>query len=92
MVWQCKKCREFNYKDTVECNCKLFIITDENGEEYKVYAFHAQGAALKYAEESNCGNDYYLMNESVEILVDGKTFNISAEPDVHYSAKELGEI
>lgn len=43
---------------------------------------------LKYAEESKNNGDYYLMNKTVEITVNGKPFPVSAEPDVHYSAEK----
>ena len=85
-MWICEKCKEYRSVRVTTCHCKAFCIIDEDGEEYELQAMDEQGAALKYAEESNCQNDYYLMNESVEITVNGKEFAISAEPDIHYSA------
>ena len=84
----CDKCGAHTYGilDEYVCPCKEFKIIDEDGEEHEVRAKTAEDAALKYAEDSNWRGDYYLMNESVDILVDGKAFKISAEPDVHYSA------
>jgi len=89
MEW-CDRCKEYRFlsfgnKDT-ECQCKEFTIIDEDGEEHTLYAIDDHSAALTYAEESNCSGDYYLMNETVRIEVDGNPFNISAEPDIHYSA------
>jgi len=74
-----------------ECNCKKFVIVDETGETYDVYAPTKECAALRYAEDSNRENDYYLMDSSVDILVEGTAYRIGAEPDVHYTANELNE-
>lgn len=88
-MWECDKCGEYRFGTATSCNCKLFIVLDENEEEHEIRAMDEEGAALKYAEESNVEGDYYLMNETVEITVNGKRFCIGAEPDVHYSAREL---
>lgn len=88
---QCNRCKDFLYPTfngaVRECGCKSFTVIDEEGEEHTVFAYDAQSAALKYAEHSNIEGDYYLMNETAEITVNGKPFNISAEPDVYYSAE-----
>lgn len=88
-MWECKKCGEYKFNDPQICNCKEFLVVDEEGEEHNVWAMDEQDAALKYAEESNPCNDYYLMNETVDILVNGKAFRIGAEPDVHYFASTI---
>ena len=88
-MWQCRKCKEYRYAEVKECHCKEFTVIDEDGEEHDVRAMDKEGAALKYAEESNVEGDYYLMNETVVIEVDGTKFCIGAEPDVHYSVNEL---
>ena len=86
----CNKCNKYIVSKDMECRCKSFEIIDENGEEHNpIYAMTAEHAALKYAEKANVDGDYYLMNETVTIEVDGKKFNISAEPNVHYSASEV---
>ena len=89
---KCKKCGEYTYVKFgdlyAECQCEPFIIINEDGDEYEIFSTSDHEAALKYAEKSNTENDYYLMNESIEIEVNGKKFNISAEPDVYYSASE----
>ena len=85
---QCQRC--FSWNIGSECRCKEFNVVDENGETISVWASgNEYDAALKYAEDSNVENDYYLMDCPVDILVNGKAFRISAEPDVHYSANEL---
>ncbi len=88
-MWQCKKCGEYRFSTVTECHCKEFIVIDEDGEDHSLFAMDEQGAALKYAEKSNENGDYYLMNESVEIMVNNTKYEISAEPDVHYSANEI---
>ena len=72
-----------------DCRCREMVIADEEGEESSLFAKDEESAALKYAQKSNESGDYYLMNETVEITVNGKPFCIGAEPDVHYSAKAL---
>ena len=88
-MWICSKCGEYRMPAVVKCNCKEFTILDEGGEEYSEFAMDEEGAALKFAESSNVNGDYYLMNNTAKVLVDGKSFNISAEPDVYYSASEV---
>lgn len=83
---KCNKCGDYRINPE-NCNCKAFEIIDKDGEEcHPVYAIDEEEAALKFAETSNSEGDYYLMNESVVINVNGIEFNISAEPDIHYSA------
>ena len=90
---KCSKCNEWRHDtfmgEPVVCQCKEFTVIDQDGDEYAVQAMNENGAALKFAEESNVEGDYYPMNESVQITVNGKGFSISAEPDVYYSANAL---
>lgn len=90
---QCSRCNELMFRSftgkSPKCGCKEFIIIDEDGEEWPTFAHCEHSAALKYAEKSNQDGDYYLMNETAQITVDGKSFSISAEPDVYYSASEV---
>jgi len=88
-MWRCDKCAGFRLDTVKTCNCKEFNIIDEDGEEHSAYGMDEEDAALNYAESSNCSNDYYLMNETVRITVNGKEYDISAEPDVHYSADKV---
>ncbi len=83
----CNKCDNIIWHD--KCDCYAHIIIDEEGEEHEIYAKSGYFAALAYAEKSNTNGDYYLMDNSVEITVNGKKYKISAEPDVHYSADEI---
>lgn len=89
----CKKCGESIFmvfgKPDVDCECKPFCIVDENGEEHTIHAHDSKDAALKYARKSNENGDYYLINTTVQITVNGELFGIGAEPDVHYSARAL---
>ena len=88
-MWKCDRCKEYKYDMVKVCNCQLFEIIDEEGDEYEVYAIDEEDAALKYAETSNCENGNYLMDDSVDITVNGKKFRISAEADIRYDADEL---
>ena len=83
----CKRCGE--YQIYADCGCSEFSLITEEGEECTIFAIDEQAAALKYAQRSNENGDYYLMNDSVEIYVSGKKFMIGAEPDIHYSAREI---
>ena len=48
-----------------------------------------QDAAIKFAEISNIEGEYYLMNETVDITVNGNAYRIGAEPDINYSADKI---
>jgi DNA-directed RNA polymerase subunit M/transcription elongation factor TFIIS len=89
----CEKCGELLFwrhgANTGECNCQPFTVVDEDGEEHKVNARSSEDAALKYAEKSNENGDYYLMDNTVEITVNGELFRIGAEMDIHYSVEAL---
>jgi len=84
----CEKCKEHKHTPG-PCLCEPFNITCEDGDDYTIYANSEWLAALQYAKESNECNDYYLMDESVEITVNGNKYNITATPDIHYSATEI---
>ena len=84
---KCNRCNEYSLHE--ECYCRLFKIEDEDGEIHEIYTNGTEhSAALKYAEKSNIDHEYYLVDNSVEIKVNGKKFVISAEPDIHYGAEE----
>ena len=86
---KCKKCGDYLFSWQKECNCKEFLIIDEDGEEHTVRAAGEEAAALRYARESNEEGDYYLMDGEVEIEVNGEKYWIHAEPDVSYSAGKV---
>ena len=64
-------------------------MVDEDGESHQIYAMDEKDSALKFAEESNINGDYYLMDNPCVVLVGEKRFEISAEPDICYSANEI---
>ena len=87
----CERCREYIHNDV--CHCEKYYVTFE-GEEHDIYSGTHWGAAVSYAKQYNENGDYYLMNETETIEVKSmngivKKFNISAEPDIHYSAEEV---
>ena len=88
-MWQCEKCKDYRMPSVKSCHCKKFIIINEDDEELEFYAMDEDGAALKYAEHTNVEGDYHLMNETVDILVNGKAYRVGAEPDIHYSSEAL---
>ena len=98
-MYYCDKCHtiyhytRFNSEPVTKCNCVLYEI-ELDGEDYEQYAISPYDAAMKFAEDYNVEGEYCLMNEEELIVVkspDGTEteFNISAEPDVHYSATEI---
>ena len=88
-MWECEKCKGYRMSSVTTCHCKQFTVTNEDGEDIEFYAMDEDGAALKYAEYTNIEGDYHLMNETVDILVNGKAFRVGAEPDIYYSSEEL---
>lgn len=90
----CKICDEFHYTNK-ECAPEYNVYHEDYlGDDPKL--IHADGhenAALKYGQYYNSNGDYSLMNDTIEVKVekDGiiKYFNVSAEPDIHYSSKQI---
>ena len=91
---KCDTCREWHWTES-KCSPEYLVyFEDYMGDEAKeIRANTHESAALKFAEWYNTQNDYCLMNETIDVKVekDGivKNFSVSAEPDVHYSSKEL---
>ena len=94
---QCSRCKEFyNYGTGLlqrpDCGCKEFTVVDEDGEEHDLYASDPEKAALRFTKIYNSDGDYSLMNETLDIEVQGpdgvKRFIIGAEPDIYYFANE----
>jgi hypothetical protein len=71
------------------CTSKKFTVIDEDENLHSVYAYSEKDAALKYAQDSNCERDYYLLEDSIEITVNDIKFKISAEEDIHYYVDEI---
>jgi len=88
-MWLCPKCNKYKFSTVKQCACKPFTVINEDGDEYEVYAMDKEDAALKYAEKSNEENEYYLLESSVIVTIDGDQFEISAEPSINYSANEI---
>lgn len=89
---KCGKCGDYWFEtDVIPHHCESFTIFDEDGEEHEIYASNEQDAALKYANKSNVEHDHYLVNSSVEIVINGNKYKISAEPDVFYMVQKVGE-
>ena len=90
----CKICDGFHYT-TSKCSPEYNVyFEDYFGDEPKIFrADSHEEAAEKCGIYYNSNGDYPLMNETIEVKVekDGviKLFNVSAEPDIHYSTEEL---
>lgn len=82
MPW-CDRCNDFTLGN---CRCRAYRVEDHEGGMQDVYALHKEDAALRFAKNYNENGDYNLMDETLEIKVNGVTYFISAEPDIHYSA------
>ena len=87
---KCKRCKDFLFLDK-PCNCKLFVVTDDEDEEVEIYAMHSDDAAERWAIVYNQDNDYALVDDEVKITVDGVPYFVSAEPSIIYHVMEVGE-
>lgn len=87
MMIYCEKCKK--HKFVSRCGCVGFSVVNEDGDEYEIYACSPQEAAENYAKQSNEENDYYLMESSVVVEVNGIQYEISAEASVNYFAAEI---
>ena len=81
----CKKCKDYIWSGEKH-NCREYTIINSDGDETKLYATSEEDAGLRYAEKVNESNDYYLMEDSEDILINGNAYAISAEPSINYSA------
>lgn len=91
---QCPKCHHYHW-DNEECAPLFLVFFDEytGDEPMEIHAYTFEDAASLFAEDYNTQNDYCLMDDEIEIRIekDGvvKHFIVGAEPDVHYSTKEI---
>ena len=88
----CKKCGEAMWGAQTKCNCREFTVTDDSGEDYRIFGWDHQHAATAYAEKV-ANADYDLMDAG-DVKVDvtdehgaEESFWIGAEPDINYWAK-----
>lgn len=89
-MWWCTRCNEYHYNiNKNDCPATAYVIIDQYEEEHTIYAMSEYDAAIKYARWYNERGDYDLMNDEQNIKVNGKPYVVSAEPDIHYSVKEL---
>ncbi len=86
-MFKCDRCNEYKFKDS--CDCELFIVIDDEGEEHDIYSHDEESAARKFAEWTNEYGDYHLMDNTMIISINDKKFNIGAEPDIYYFANEI---
>ena len=93
---KCEVCKEWHWTDK-QCDPEYLVYhEDYMGDEPKsVRAFDHEEAAIKYGQWYN-QDDYDLMNETIQVKVekDGeiKFFEVGAEPEIHYSSKEIDKL
>lgn len=88
-IEKCDRCHEFIINQSGVCHCKPFKIINDDSEEVEVWADDNEAAALKYAKQINSSDPDYLLDSTIDILVNGVGFRIGAEPDIHYFARSL---
>jgi len=81
----CKKCKKTMFNGDV-CNCKPFVIISELGD-VEQYGTDVDDVLEKFAEKHNQEGE--LMNDTMDVLVDGRAYRIGAEPSVNYIVTEL---
>lgn len=79
----CSRCKEYMYGASV-CQCVKFVVIDEDGEDIEFFANNEEAAAEAYAVWYN-RDEYDLMNSSKNIMINGNSYRVSAEPDICYS-------
>ena len=91
---KCEICKEWHWTNE-KCAPEYFVYhEDYMGDEAKsIRAYDHENAALKYGQYYN-KEDYPLMNDTIQVKVvdkDGviKFFEVGAEPDIHYTSKEI---
>jgi len=94
---ECKICKEYTFGRPHKCK-PTYLVYHPNymGDEPKeIRGTTHEDAALLYAQYYNTDCEYVLMNETISVKVekDGKIefYNVSAEPDVHYTSNEATE-
>lgn len=93
----CSNCEDWHFSNE-RCAPAFFISHEDylGDEEKKVSAHSHESAAEKYAVYYNEDGDYSMMNGGdIQISVrcgdtnEVKKFNVSAEPAIQYSSKEI---
>jgi hypothetical protein len=93
---KCEVCRQYHWSDK-QCLPEYFVYHEEylGNEPKSIRASNHEDAALRYAQYFNLSNDHILLNDYIQVRVQRddkvKFFEVSAEPDVHYSSKEVSE-
>lgn len=93
---KCDICKNWHW---INDKCPpIFYFKHENwGDELQeIRAYGFDSAAEEFAKLYNTDSDYALMNDNQDVIIsDGKVekkYNVSAEPDVHYSVKEIEQL
>lgn len=92
----CEKCGDFFNTTSLINNkerdhwCEDFEV-EFDGEVEIICCVSAEDAAEKFATEYNEDGDYALMGSDIQILVNGEKYCIGAEPDIHYTIRNLND-
>jgi len=91
---KCKTCKELHWNNQDCAPLYLVYFEEYLGDEAKEIRAHSfQEAAEKFGEYYNSVSDYELINHSIEVTVEFENetryYNISAEPDVYYTSREI---
>lgn len=72
------------------CRCSVFIVIDEDGDEYQIAALTEEAAAEKYAEDVDAPNDNFILDstDGVLVTINGNGYRVFAEPSVVYTVRE----
>lgn len=88
---RCKECGDFDWLSKHKCHPIFYLTHEYWGERKEIHAQDFYDAAMRFAKKYNENGDYALMDSTEKVVIsDGvteKTFIVSAEPDIHYSAK-----
>lgn len=92
---KCEQCKEYHWNN-LSCNPMFKVYEPETmGDSAKtVRASDHEDAAIEFAKWYNEDGDYELMNNTIDVEVEDESgkrikFTVGAEPDIHYSAKQI---
>jgi len=85
----CPKCNEFIYSFNAEKHhCQLFKITTED-DDYEQYASNEEDALDKFMEKYNANNECALIDNSMDVFINGSTYRLHSEVSVSNHIEKL---
>lgn len=91
---KCDNCNEYAFLNSHRCKPIFYFKHEDWGDKPQpIRGYDFEDAAENFAKMYNEDGDYALMNQKINVVIsDGeteKTFEVGAEPDIHYFANEL---